>query len=80
MKQKQKETLSPGMRTIYFIVGSVLATALVLFSFRWEDIGIGFEFVGTNINVVVFAFATVLVSIFAGTLLKSALLGQKRLD
>ena len=72
--------LSFPIRLLYFIVGMVLATAIIIYGVTWANPIFDLSVVGVSVNTWITAAFIVLIGIFAGTLIKSAILGKNRLD
>lgn len=81
-KQKtyRKKKLNPALRIFYLISGVFIASALIIFSFRWEDLPIRFTMAGLDITPYAMAPLVVLTGILASTLTKSAFLGKYEAD
>lgn len=77
---KQKSKLSPGRRVLYFTIGIILGSGLIVFSFQWNLLPFTITALGQDITAYALAGILVMVSVFAGTLIKSGLLGEVILD
>lgn len=80
MAKKRSKKLSLTMRLIYISFGVLVASMLILFSFRWEDLPITINSAGIDITPYALAPILVLTGILASSLTKSALIGEKELD
>lgn len=76
----KKSEYKPWVRVVYFIIGLGLLSALLLYSVRWEALPIRVVGLGQDITPYALASGLVLLSIFGGTLIKSALYGRFELD
>lgn len=72
--------ITPISRLILFLIGAGILSTLMIFSFRWEDTGITFDFVGLDISVYALAFVYVLMGLVGSSLIKSAILGRMAID
>lgn len=77
---KKNKYLPFAQRLILLIVGLFGSCALIIYSLRWEDLGINIDVLGKDISQWFFAGMLVICGIIFSTLLKSALLGKWRLD
>lgn len=79
-KKYVKKKLNPALRLFYLISGVFIASALLIFSFRWEDLPFRFTLAGMDITPYAMAPLIVLVGILASTLTKSAFMGKYEAD
>lgn len=77
---KRKNNIDLPIRMISLIIGIIGSCFLIVYSFRWEDLGIGVDILGFDISKWFFAFLLVISGIIFSTLIKSALLGKWKLD
>ena len=77
---KQKARLTLGRRILYFTIGLVVASGLLVFSFQWNLLPFTITALGQDVTSYALAGILVIISIFAGTLIKSGLLGEVILD
>lgn len=77
---KRKTELNPFARLFLFIIGMAGAIILIIYSIRWEALPISFSAMGNDITIIAFAGILVLASIIFYTLIKSAILGEWKLD
>jgi len=80
-KKKRKSTkLNLPKRILYFVSGLVLASALLLFSFQWNLLPFQITALGNDITPYALAFIIVMIGVFASSLIKSGLKGNRELD
>jgi hypothetical protein len=78
--KSDKKQLPAITRIIYFVLGLIIASALIVYAVSWNNLPFTMSMIGVSINQWVIAGIMVLIGIFASTLIKSALLGKTRLD
>lgn len=78
MKQKNKE-LGITTRILYFIIGLIILTALMVYSIQWNNLPFAITFLENNITSYVLPAIFVLIGIIASALLLSAFDGKWRL-
>ena len=62
------------------LIGLVGSMCLIVYSFSLNSNELGFNFMGYDISVWVFAFLTILLGLIFATMLKSGLIGKWKLD
>ncbi len=77
---KQKRKITPARRITYFLVGMFIASAILVFSFQWNLLPFTITALGQNVTSFALASLLVLLSVFAGTLIKSGILGEVIMD
>ena len=77
---KKKSKLELGKRLSILIFGSIGSMFIIVYSFRWEELGINADMIGFDVTKWFFAFLLVISGIIFSTLIKSGLLGEWKLD
>ena len=67
-------------RIVYFTIGIITASAIIIYGVSWLNPPMDFTAIGTTLNDWITAGLLVMLSLFSGTLIKSAILGRQRLD
>ena len=78
--KSDKKPLSPITRILYFVIGIIMASALIVYAVSWNNLPVTLSLIGVEINQWVVAGFMVLIGILASSLIKSAILGKTRLD
>lgn len=79
-KRKYKKKMGLNRRIFYFLIGSIMASILLIFGFNWELLPFRITGLGYDITPFALSFIFVLIGIFASTLMKSGLIGKSELD
>jgi len=77
---KKKKQLSMSKRILYFVIGIGIASSLMVFSFQWNLLPLTLTAAGIDVTPYALSAIIVLASVFAGSLIKSAVLGQAEMD
>ena len=76
----EDKKISPITRVFYFIVGLITASGIVVYGVSWLTPPFNLSLIGMTLNQWISAALIVLAGIFAGSLIKSAILGKTKLD
>ena len=67
-------------RIIYFSIGLIGASMLLVFSFQWDLLPFRFTFLTYDITAYMLASILVMTGVFASSLIKTGLTGKKQID
>lgn len=79
-KLKKRTHLNIPKRIIYFSFGIFIASVLLMYSFQWNLLPFQITAMGIDITPYALSFFLVLIGVYASSLIKSGLKGNRELD
>ncbi len=75
-----KTILGLPTRIIFFILGIIIASIILVYSFQWDLLPFTVVWFGFDVTPYALASFIVLLGILASTLIKSGITGKKKID
>ena len=76
----RKGKISISKRSIYFIIGMVILTFLMIFSFQWDELPFSFVAFGKDVTKYTLPPFLILLGAMGTSLLKSGITGKEQFD
>lgn len=75
-----KKSIKINIRIFYFLIGMIILSILLIFSFQWQLLPFKLVLFGNDITMYALPPILILISIFGSSLLKTSLTGKKGID